>query len=123
MATSRQRLGDLGERLAAHHLESKGYRIRERNFRTRAGEIDIVAEREGVLAFVEVRTRRGTAMGTAAESVTAAKRRRLVALAEAYGQLQENLPNEWRIDVIALDLSSDGHLLSLNHIEGAVWAE
>jgi putative endonuclease len=123
-ATDRRRaLGELGERLAAQHLQAKGYRIRERNFRTREGEIDIIAETEGLLAFVEVRCRQGSRMGTAAESLTSAKKRRLVQMAEAYGQAREGLPEQRRIDVIALDLAPDGRLLSLRHIEGAVWAD
>ncbi len=116
----RRRLGRLGERLAAQHLEAKGYRIRERNFRTRDGEIDIIAEIGDVLAFIEVRCRRGTAMGSAMESVTRAKQRRLLGLAEAYGQAREALPAGRRIDVIAVNLATDGRLLSLQHIEGAV---
>ncbi len=119
----RRALGELGERLAAQHLLAKGYRLRERNFRTREGEIDIIAESAGLLAFVEVRCRQGSRMGTAAESLTAAKQRRLVALAEAYGQAREGLPEQRRIDVIAVDLAPDGRLLSLQHIEGAVWAD
>jgi putative endonuclease len=123
MPTPRRRLGDLGERLAQRHLLAEGYRICEKNFRTRWGEVDIIAERDGVLVFVEVRTRRGGQRGTAAESLTAAKKRRLVALAEAYGQGREGLPEGRRIDVIAVDLTAGGRLLSLQHIEGAVEAE
>jgi putative endonuclease len=119
----RRRLGELGERLAAQHLLAKGYGIRERNYRRREGEIDIIAELGDLLAFVEVRCRRGETKGTAAESLTAAKQRRLVTLAEAYGQERENLPPQRRIDVIAVDLALDGRLLSVQHIEGAVWAE
>jgi len=122
MTSSRRALGDLGERLAAQHLQAKGYRIREKNVRTREGEIDIVAEAGDLLVFVEVRCRRGTAMGTAAESLTAVKQRRLVALAEAYGQTRPDLPPQRRIDVIAVDLSPGGRLLSLQHVEDAVWA-
>src|SRR5437899_8797438 len=118
MANSRRALGDLGERIAVQHLLAKGYSIRELNFRTREGEIDIIAEREDTLAFVEVKTRRGSAFGTAAEAIGSAKQRRLVALAEAYSQLHPRLPPEQRIDVIALDLALDGRLLSLQHIEG-----
>ncbi len=106
--------------MAAAHLEAKGYRIRERNFRTREGEIDIIAEHTGTLVFVEVRTRRGAAMGSAAESVTAAKAGRILAAAQAYVQERENCPADQRIDVIALSLASDGRVLSLEHIEGAV---
>ncbi len=59
MPPSRRALGEVGERLAAQHLLAKGYRIRERNFRTREGEIDIIAQHGDMLAFVEVRCRRG----------------------------------------------------------------
>lgn len=123
MSPSRRVLGDLGERLAVQHLLAKGYRIRESNFRTREGEIDIIAEQGDMLAFVEVRCRRGDAMGTAGESLTAAKQQRLLRLAEAYGQARDGLPAQRRIDVIALDFGPGGRLLSLDHIEGAVWAE
>ena len=92
MATARRSLGDLGERLAVHHLLTNGYRIRERNVRTRYGEIDIVAEKDQLLAFVEVKTRRGSFMGTATESIPPTRQRRLVVLAEAYGQGQDGLP-------------------------------
>ncbi len=119
----RRALGELGERLAAEHLSAKGYRIRERNFRTAAGEIDIVAEAGGVLAFVEVRCRRGSSMGTAAESLSPAKQRRMVEMAEAYGQARDDLPEQWRIDLIAIDFERDGRLASLVHYEIAVTAD
>jgi putative endonuclease len=120
MSRARRDLGAFGERVAAAHLEATGYRIRERNFRTREGEIDIIAERGETLVFVEVRTRRGDAMGTAAESVTASKAARIIATAQAYAQAAENCPADQRIDVIALSLAADGRVLSLEHIEGAV---
>ncbi len=120
MTRARRDLGDFGERVAAAHLVAKGYRIRERNFRVREGEVDIIAERGGTLVFVEVRTRRGESMGSAAESVTAAKASRIVATAQAYVQANEGCPADQRIDVIALALDHDGHVLSLEHIESAV---
>ena len=123
MTTARRRLGDFGERVAVQHLEAKGYRIRERNARTRFGEIDIVAEKEDTLTFVEVRCRRGTKLGSAAESLSEAKQRRLVNLAEAYGAGQAGLPEGRRIDLIAVDLTEAGRVLSVQHIEGAVWAD
>ena len=119
----RRALGELGEQLAAEHLSAKGYHIRERNFRTAAGEIDIVAEAGGVLAFVEVRCRRGSSMGTAAESLSPAKQRRMVEMAEAYGQARDDLPEQRRIDLIAIDFESDGRLASLVHYENAVTAD
>jgi putative endonuclease len=116
-------LGDFGERVAVQHLEAKGYRIRERNARTRFGEIDIVAEKDDTLVFVEVRCRRRNKLGSAAESLSEAKQRRLVNLAEAYGAGQAGLPEGRRIDLIAVDLTEAGRVLSVQHIEGAVWAD
>jgi putative endonuclease len=115
---SRRDLGAFGERLAATHLEAKGYRIRHRNFRCPEGEIDIVAEDGDCLVFVEVRTRRGDALGTPAESITEAKERRLVAVARAYLQEYESLPANQRIDVVGVELTPQGRLLGVQHIEG-----
>jgi putative endonuclease len=117
--SERQELGRFGERLAAAHLESRGYRIRERNFRCRQGEIDIIADNGRCLAFVEVRTRRGRAAGSAAESLTLEKGARIREAAEAYCLERPNAPEERRIDVIAIDLSRGGRLLRLEHIENA----
>lgn len=120
MATPRRKLGDFAERVAEQHLKASGYKIRDRNARTRYGEIDLIAEKDGLVAFVEVRCRRGDAMGGAVQSLSAAKQNRLVALAEAYGQEHPGLPEAWRIDLIALELAANGRLLSLRHVEGAV---
>jgi putative endonuclease len=115
----RRDLGAFGERVAAAHLEAKGYRIRARNFRCREGEIDIVAEDGDCLVFVEVRTRRDNALGTPAESVTAAKQRRLLTVAKAYLQQHDDAPPNQRIDVVAVELSR-GRLLAVQHIESAI---
>jgi putative endonuclease len=116
----RQALGAFGERVAAAHLEAKGYSILERNYRRREGEIDIVAVAGGCLVFVEVRTRRGQERGSAVESVSPAKGTRLAALAEAYCQDRPDLPPDRRIDVVAVELSPAGRLLNIQHIENAV---
>lgn len=115
-----QRLGTFGERVAIAHLEEKGYRIRETNFRVREGEIDIVAEQGDTLVFVEVKTRRGDAMGSAKESIGWRKAQSLLLAAQAYEERHEELPPGRRIDVIAIDLDADGELLSVEHIESAV---
>ncbi len=119
MSGERRRLGQFGERVAAAHLEAEGYRIVERNFRCREGEVDIIAEDGRCLAFVEVRTRRGSAMGGAADSLTLLKGARITAAAEAYCQGRLDLPEERRIDVITIDLSPEGRVLRLEHIESA----
>ena len=118
--TSRRDLGDFGERVARAHLESKGYRILATNFRIREGEVDIVAERDGVVAFVEVKTRRGDAMGSALEAIDGRKAQRLLLAAEAFAQQHPDLPPDRRIDLIAIDLDATGRVVSLQHIESAV---
>src|SRR3989304_2046475 len=101
MTRARRDLGDFGERVAAPHPSAKGPPIRERNFRAREGEIDIIAERGGTLVFVEVRTRRGGSRGTAVESITARKAAHLLAAAQAYAQANPDCPEDQRVDAIA----------------------
>ena len=76
--------GAAAERLAGEYLMRQGLAIVARNFRTRAGEIDLVARDGGTLVFVEVRMRRSAIHGGAVESITAQKRKRLVAAANGY---------------------------------------
>ena len=82
----RGKLGKEGEDRACAYLETCGYRIVERNFRCRSGEIDIVAaeERGGIICFVEVKTRRGCAFGLPKEAVDRRKQRKLCAAAKYY---------------------------------------
>jgi len=116
---TRKALGDLGERLAAHHLEANGYRILQRNYRRSFGEVDIIAQKGEVLSFVEVKSRRGSAMGRACEAVTPIKAERLAQVAEVY--TAERDPDAgFRVDLIAIDFAPDGRLLSLNHYENAI---
>lgn len=118
--SSRKRLGDFGERIAAAHLEAQGYVILHRNYRRRDCEIDLVAVRDGVVAFVEVKTRRGSSMGSAIEGVTDIKAERLLRGVERYGYEHPDLPPDRRIDIIAIDLAPDGRVLSVEHIENAI---
>jgi putative endonuclease len=115
----RRSLGRHGEELAARHLAGKGYEIIVRNWRCETGEIDLVARDGAGLAFVEVRTRRGRALGSPEESVTAAKQARLIDLAEAYVQT-ENWGGYWRIDVVAIEMDRRGRLLRIDHYENAI---
>lgn len=112
-------LGRHGEELAAQHLTAKGYDIVARNWRCEAGELDLVARDGENLAFVEVRTRRGQALGSPEESITLAKQVRLIDLAEAYIQA-EGWPGGWRIDVVAIEMDRRGRLLRVDHYENAV---
>lgn len=112
-------LGRRGEDLAAQRLAAKGYKIVARNWRCEVGEVDLVALDGDDLAFVEVRTRRGRALGTPEESITPKKQERLITLAEAYVQATD-WPGYWRIDVVAVELDRRGRLLRVDHYENAV---
>jgi putative endonuclease len=116
MPGSKQLLGRLGEGLAVQHLERRGWRILERNVRSRFGEIDIVAQDGPVLVFLEVRTRSGRAFGTPEESITRAKQERMARCAWAYLSLLPQPEPEWRIDLIAIELVH-GHVARLEHYE------
>ena len=116
----RRETGAQGEKIAVNYLKRKGYRIRERNFRCREGEIDIVAEKGGFLVFVEVRTKRDTSFGTPEESITASKKDKLIALAQIYIESHAGLPSSWRIDVVAIELDKRGKVSRLRLIKNAI---
>ena len=120
MSRDRGNLGRFGERIAEQHLLAQGYGILQRNFRTPSGEIDIIAQKDGCVVFVEVRTRRGGAPGEAAESIASRKQAHLVDVAQAYVQSLSSPPAAQRIDVITLSLAPDGRVVALDHIEDAV---
>ena len=104
MTLARQQLGKLGEDLAVAELERRGYAITARRYRTRCGEIDIVAESEGVLVFVEVKARADDEFGTAAEAVTPWKQRRLTRMARDYLVREQVTNRPCRFDVVAIML-------------------
>jgi putative endonuclease len=100
---SRSSLGKLGEDLACGELTRRGYAILARRYRTRFGEIDIVAREAAVLVFVEVKARRSRRYGGAVEAVTSWKRRRLAAIALDYLARANRLDARCRFDVVAID--------------------
>src|SRR5687768_10310553 len=115
----RRGLGAAGEADAVAHLLRAGYRILERNLRTRFGELDVVAQDGDCVVFVEVRTRRSRAMAPE-ESVTPAKRRRLAGLGMRYLQEHGLEDADWRIDVIAIEQDAGGNELRLDHHISAI---
>lgn len=100
--TPAQVAGGDGEERAARHLVSQGLAIVSRNYRTRQGEIDLIARDGEVLVFVEVRRRAGGGYGGALESVTPHKQRRVQAAAQMYLR-QFKRPPRCRFDVVALE--------------------
>ncbi len=118
----RQRLGRLGEQLAGEHLTRLGFRILDRNYRTRWGELDIVAYDGRTLAFCEVKTRRlGAGAGTPFDAVGARKRAQVRRMARGWLAERRDRPYAEliRFDAIGVTLGSSGELVGLEHLEGA----
>ncbi len=104
--TPRTRLGTWGEDLAAQFLEDRGYRILTTNYRCAYGEVDIVAQDDQELVFVEVRTRHTESFVAPEESLSAAKVRRLVATCQEYLHGRPEIETGWRIDLVCVYVSS-----------------
>ena len=121
----RRRLGALGERLAVQHLERAGYLVVERNWRSRLGELDIVAADPATLVFCEVKTRVvGGRSGPLAplDAVGPRKRRRLRLLAREWLSERSGARTGRRLlrfDAIGVTVDRAGRLLSLEHVEDA----
>lgn len=108
--------GKNGEDCAATYLIAKGYKIIERNFKKRYGEIDIIALDRDTLVFVEVKTRSSNAFGYPLESITPWKLKTVIKTAEYYVLTHKNLPKRLRIDAISIMLSGNETPL-IEHIE------
>ncbi len=117
---NRKTTGSLGEKLAKQLLKKKGYRILEQNYKCKHGEIDIIAEKKGYLVFIEVRTKRTKEFGTPEESMTPAKKQKLINLAYSYINAHEKLPSSWRIDFVGVELDQQDKATRLEIIENAV---
>lgn len=108
--------GRRGEDIAANYLAKKGYKIIDRNFRLRNGEIDIVAMHKNVLVFVEVKTRTSQDFGTPFEAITPWKINTLLRVAQYYKLTHPKLPEQLRIDAISVELKDFGKPV-IEHIE------
>ena len=115
---SNQSFGKQGENAAAEYLKNLGYKILARNFRTRWGEIDIVARDEDCLVFAEVKTRADESFGAPEAAVTRTKQEHLVKAAQIYLSQTHQGHAMWRIDVLALLKQNDG--FAIRHLKNAV---
>ena len=123
MTDPRRTLGARGEDLAARHLEARGLEVVERNYRTRYGELDIVARDPRFLVFCEVKTRIGgdDVLGPFA-AIGQRKQRQVRAMAREWlsqGRLEGRRPPEMRFDAIGISFDAAGQLLALEHLEAA----
>ncbi|UGS35856.1 YraN family protein [Capillimicrobium parvum] len=116
----RHRLGRLGEDHAAAHLERRGLAIVARNHRTRFGELDLIAYGGDVLVFAEVKTRRAGS-GTPWATLDERKRRQVRRMAHAWLHETSERPRagSLRFDAIGVIIDPAGHLVCLDHLEGA----
>ncbi len=100
--TSRKKAGNEAEQQACKHLQAQGLKLLEKNFSTKAGEVDLIMRDNETLVFVEVRYRKNTDFGGAAASVTAKKQQRIIKAALAYQQ--KHMPqSSMRFDVVAIE--------------------
>lgn len=122
MSRYKKDLGDFGENAAANYLIKKGYKIIQRNYSIKGGEIDLIAETDTHIVFVEVKTRTSDTFGTPAEAVTKTKQRHILKSAKAY--LTAN-PSEKEVsfDIIEVYAEFTRGLLMLkdiNHIADVI---
>ncbi len=113
----RKETGDLGENFTAAYLEKNGYKILKRNFRIRGGEIDIISEKDGIIAFTEVKTRAPDPLVNGFEAVTKAKQKRIIKASELYSM---RFPHDFqpRFDTAWVTVSA-GKVLGFQYIENA----
>ena len=122
--TARQGLGAAGEQLARRRLEEAGLQFITANWRCQAGELDLVMRDGDVLVFVEVKTRRGERLGTAEESVTATKARRLLRAAQEFLAQRPDLADLfWRVDLVAVTLAPSGAVDRVTHLVNVIQAD
>lgn len=118
---SRKQVGERGEQAAADYLQQLGYRIVERNWRCRTGEMDMIAEHQDQLIFIEVRTRSSTAtFGAALESVNLNKQKQVRQTALVFIHMKQWHEVQMRFDVITVHFDQQSEIFSVtNHIPNA----
>jgi len=119
LSTCRQIVGRWGEDAAAQYLAANGYTLLERNVHSAHGEIDIVASKEGLLVFIEVKTRRSHTFAYPEDSVTRRKQAYLLSAAEAYLQAHPESSESWQFDVIAVE-GTPGGKAQIEHFENVI---
>lgn len=118
MPHKRQQTGDIGEAAAKNYLESQGYLVLAQKWHAgRWGEIDLVAQKDDEIIFVEVKTRRGVGFGNPEDAVNRAKQEKLRGAGQAYLTAHPQLPQKASIDVVAILLSPTDEVADLKHYQ------
>ena len=118
MSSRRIALGKTGEDRACRFLREKGYSIVQTNYRTKCGEIDIIARQGPVLVFIEVKTRRSTTFGSPLLAVTAKKQRQISMVAQEYLSKNKLFESDARFDVVGMKIDMSDRV-EIEHIENA----
>ena len=119
-------IGAIGENEAVRILKKHGYKILERNFRTRFGEIDVIAKKDGYTCFVEVRLRKNNLCGSPSETVDIFKQRKLICAAKIYAVKNKIYDTPMRFDFVGINADSiDGQLCNIKYevIENAFFVQ
>jgi putative endonuclease len=116
----RQALGRVGESIASAFLEKKGYTILERNWRTPYGEIDLIAQHDDVITFVEVKTRASSSLGPPEISITPRKGEHMRCAAEYFIQHHPELTNDWRVDAVTIQIQAGDSPPLIDHFENVI---
>jgi putative endonuclease len=119
LSASRQAIGRWGEESAVRYLSAKGYTILARNIHSAHGEIDIIASKDGLLVFVEVKARTSHAFAYPEDSVTRRKQTYLLSAAEEYLQAHPECGESYQFDVIAVE-GSPGGQAQIEHFENVI---
>ena len=117
MSAATQAFGEIGERVAERWLRRKGWRIVQRRFRNGHRDIDLVAERDGLIAFVEVKARKGSEFGLPVEAVNWRKQRELARSAHVWIERHGRPDEAYRFDVIGVLM--EGSTVRVRHVENA----
>jgi len=117
---TRKITGGFGEELALKYLRARGYSIVEKNFRTPFGEIDIIAERDGCVIFLEVKTRISGRFGPPLSAITRAKKQRIIKNCLYYMKSRKILWGPCRIDVIGIKLDHELRIERVQYIKNAI---
>lgn len=131
MITQKRQFGDIGEEFAVNFLKQKGYKILDRNWQQKFGEIDIVAAKPSgflkqkidEIVFVEVKSVKDSETFLAAQNVHYFKQKRLIKTAQMYLADKKFLNLPWRIDVLLVDYNPQSKTAKIEHLENAVWGK
>lgn len=115
---NRRNIGIVGENIATNYLLENGYAILERNFRSKTGEIDIIAQKNQIIVFVEVKSRNNNKYGFPYESVDYRKQQKIIRTAQSYINFKGLTDCQYRFDIVEVFLKTKN---KVNHIQNAFW--